>query len=47
MHPLSDDLQENLDRLVVESLENGCIWGLKDNDDNWALVGSTDNDTID
>jgi hypothetical protein len=47
MHPLSDDVQENLDRLVVESLENGCIWGLKDSDDNWALVGSTDNDSID
>ena len=47
MHPLSDDLQENLDRLVVESLENGCIWGLKDSDDSWALVGSSDSDSID
>ena len=28
MEPLSNDLQENLDRMVVESLENGCVWGL-------------------
>lgn len=47
MEPLSDDLQENLDRLVVESLEKGCIWGLQDAQDDWALVGSVDNDSID
>ena len=34
MDPLSDDLQENLDRLVVECLENGCIWGLQDQEGN-------------
>ena len=34
MDPLSDDLQENLDRLVVECLENGCVWGLQDTDGN-------------
>ena len=34
------DFQENFDRLIVESLENGCVWGLKDKDDNWALVDS-------
>lgn len=47
MDPLSDDLQENLDRLVVECLENGCIWGLQDTDGNWSLVSSIDNDSID
>jgi hypothetical protein len=47
MQPLSDDLQENLDRMVVECLENGCVWGLQDADENWALVGSTDNESID
>ena len=47
MEPLSDDLQENLDRMIVESLENGCVWGLQDAEENWALVGSTDSDTID
>ncbi|HAZ78468.1 MAG TPA: DUF2750 domain-containing protein, partial [Porticoccaceae bacterium] len=30
MHTLSDNLQENFDRLIVESLEAGCIWGLQD-----------------
>ena len=47
MDPLSDDLQENLDRLVVECLENGCVWGLQDVDGNWSLVSSIDNDSID
>lgn len=47
MDPLSDDVQENLDRLVVECLENGCIWGLQDEEGNWSLVSSMDNDSID
>jgi hypothetical protein len=47
MDPLSDDLQENLDRLVVECLEHGCIWGLQDQEGNWSLVSSMDNDSID
>jgi hypothetical protein len=47
MDPLSDDLQENLDRLVVECLESGCVWGLQDTDGNWSLVSSIDNDSID
>ena len=47
MQPLSDDLQENFDRLIVECLEQGCIWGLQDATENWALVGSTDHDDID
>lgn len=47
MDPLSDDLQENLDRLVVECLENGCIWGLQDQEGHWSVVSSMDNDSID
>ena len=47
MQPLSDDLQENFDRLIVECLEQGCVWGLQDATENWALVGSTDHDDID
>ena len=47
MEPLSDNRQENFDRLIVECLEQGCIWGLQDNDENWALVGSSDHDNID
>lgn len=47
MESLSDNLQENFDRLIVECLEQGCIWGLQDNDENWALVESSDHDHID
>ena len=47
MQPLSDDLEENLDRMIVESLERGCVWGLRDANDSWALVASPDNGEID
>jgi len=47
MESLSDNLQENFDRLIVECLEQGCIWGLQDNHENWALVESSDHDHID
>ena len=40
MQPLSDNHQENYDRLIIESLEQGCIWGLRDSEDNWAMVES-------
>ena len=40
MQPLSEDLQENLDRFIVESLELGCVWGLCDSEGNWAMVSS-------
>ena len=40
MQPLSEDLQENLDRFIVESLELGCVWGLCDSEGNWAMVPS-------
>jgi hypothetical protein len=41
MQPLSDNLQVNYDRLIIESLEQGCIWGLRDKDNNWAMVESS------
>jgi len=41
MQPLSEDFQENFDRLIVESLQNGCVWGLRDKQGNWALVDSS------
>lgn len=47
MQPLSDDLEENLDRMIVECLQRGCVWGLRDASDNWALVASSDNEQID
>ena len=40
MEPLSEDFQENLDRFIVESLDNGCIWGLRDKQEQWATVDS-------
>ncbi|MGC6480791.1 MAG: DUF2750 domain-containing protein [Porticoccaceae bacterium] len=46
MQPLSDNLQENYDRLIIESLEQGCIWGLRDEEDNWAMVESSVNSDI-
>ena len=46
MQPLSDNLQENYDRLIIESLEQGCVWGLRDDEDNWAMVESSINPKI-
>jgi hypothetical protein len=46
MQPLSENLQENYDRLIIESLEQGCIWALRDEDDNWAMVESEINSEI-
>jgi len=46
MQPLPENLQENYDRFIIESLEQGCIWALKDKDDNWAMVESSLNSDI-
>ena len=46
MQPLSEDLQENLDRFIVESLERGCVWGLCDSEGNWAMVPSDEDDDV-
>jgi len=40
MQPVSEDFQESFDRLIVESLQNGCIWALRDQQGNWAMVDS-------
>lgn len=40
MQPDTDDFHKNFDRLIVESLQNGCIWGLCDQQGNWAMVDS-------
>jgi hypothetical protein len=40
MQSVSEDFQKNFDRLIVESLQNGCIWGLRDQQGNWAMVDS-------
>ncbi len=37
--PLSNDLEENYDRFIVEAIECGCVWGLE-NEDGWALSDS-------
>lgn len=47
MEPLSDDDDVNLDRLVVESLSAGCIWGLQDREGHWAVVPSEQSTEID
>lgn len=36
---LSDDSGENLDRFVVETIENNCVWGLQ-GPEGWALCAS-------
>jgi hypothetical protein len=47
MEVLSGNLQENFDRFIVESLQHGCVWGLRDKNDNWALVRSGSSDAVD
>ncbi|GAB2191481.1 DUF2750 domain-containing protein [Sessilibacter sp. MAH2] len=37
--PLSNDLDENYDRFIVEALETGCVWGLC-NEEGWAVCPS-------
>ena len=43
---LGDDVDENLDRFIVEALELGCVWSLQGGD-GWALCGSELQDNID
>ena len=47
MEALSDDLQTNYDRLIVEALQLGCVWGLRDEQGQWALVESEADASID
>lgn len=46
MTELSDDFDENIDRFIVEALENGCVWGLQ-GDQGWALCDSETRDDTD
>ncbi|TQV76019.1 DUF2750 domain-containing protein [Exilibacterium tricleocarpae] len=39
MEPLSESIEENYDRFIVEALETGCVWGLE-GPDGWALCPS-------
>lgn len=39
MTPLSDDWAENVDRFIVESLQQGCAWALE-GPQGWALTSS-------
>lgn len=46
MTELSDDFSENIDRFIVEAMENGCVWGLQ-SEEGWALCASEDYDDVD
>ena len=46
MTELTDDFSENIDRFIVEALENGCVWGLQ-GDEGWALCDSEKHDDTD
>lgn len=39
MEPLSDDIEENMDRFIVEAIATGCVWGLESSD-GWAICPS-------
>lgn len=43
---LSEDLEENLDRFIVEALEQGCVWSLQ-GEEGWALCGSEQHENMD
>src|SRR5690606_41574940 len=45
MTELSDDFSENIDRFIVEAMENGCVWGLQ-SEEGWALCASEDYDDV-
>lgn len=46
MTELTDDFSENIDRFIVEALENGCVWGLQ-SEEGWALCDSEKHDDTD
>ena len=39
MEPLSESIEENYDRFIVEAIDTGCVWGLE-GPDGWALCPS-------
>jgi hypothetical protein len=44
--PLSEDDTENLDRFIVEAIEQGCVWSLQ-GPEGWALCSSEKYDNTD
>ncbi|MGN0920370.1 MAG: DUF2750 domain-containing protein [Cellvibrio sp.] len=46
IEPLSDDLDENFDRFIVEALEQGCVWVLQAGE-GYAVCGSENHDDMD
>lgn len=44
--PLTDDISENFDRFIIESIEQGCVWGLQ-GPEGWALCSSEKHDETD
>ena len=46
MEPLSDNIEENFDRFIVEAIDTGCIWGLE-GPEGFALCPSEKNDEVD
>ena len=47
MEPLSNNLEENYDRFLVEAIDCGLVWGLCDEGGNWALAPSLNNEQMD
>ena len=43
---LSEDLEENYERFILESIDLGCVWALE-SEDGFALCPSVDNEEID
>lgn len=46
IEPLSDDLDENFDRFIVEALEQGCVWVLQAGE-GYVVCGSENHDDMD
>lgn len=46
MEFVSSEVQGQLDRLVIESMSRGCVWGLRDAEGSWAVVASNQSSSI-
>jgi len=46
MKPLSDNIEENIDRFIVEAIATGLVWGLE-GEDGWAVCPSERNEELD
>lgn len=43
---LSDDLEENFERFIVEAIDTGCVWALE-GPEGFALCPSVENEELD